>query len=297
MWADRYDRDLKDIFALQDEITLKVITALQVKLTEGEQARLMGKGTDNLEAYLKYLRGREHSRSMNKDDNVMSRQMAEKAIALDSNYAAPYALLAYTYFMDVWFRSSKSPKESLARSFELAQKSLNIDDSLPTTHRILSGIYLQKRQYENAIAEAERALALDPNSADNHAGLGRVLYYAGRPEEAIQLFKKAIRLNPIPESFYLYSLGMVYIITGRYEEAITACRKALHTEPKNLFAHVVLAASYSLSGRQEDARAEAAEVVTIQPKFSLGYFAKTVPFKKQVDLERLVNALRKAGLK
>lgn len=297
LWSERYDRNLKDIFAIQDEITKKIIIALQVKLTEGVQARIVGKGTDNLQAYLKYLRGRGHLRRLNKDDNVLARQMAEKAIALDSNYAAAYALLAFTHYMDVLYRSSKSPKESLVRSFELVQKAIDINDSLPITHRLLTNIYLLKRQYGNAIAEAERALALDPNSADNHAVLGRVLYYAGRPEEAIQLFKKAMRLNPMPESFYLYSLGMAYIMTGRYEEAVAACSKAIHTEPKNLFAHVVLAASYSLSGREEEARAEATEVLTIQPKFSLGYFAKTLSFKKQADLERFVNALRKAGLK
>ncbi len=158
-------------------------------------------------------------------------------------------------------------------------------------------IYLIKTQHEKALAESEHALALATNSADYHTQLGRILCYSGRPEEAIPLLKNALRLNPIPKGWHLYTLGFAYNLTGRYEEAIEACKKAVEIEPKNLWSHVVLTQAYSFSGREEEARAEAAEILTINPKFSVDYFAKIVPFKNQADKESQMEALRKAGLK
>jgi len=297
LWAERYDRDLKDIFALQDEITMKVITDLQVKLTEAEQARLLAKGTDNLGAYLKLLQGREHHYRMNKEDNALARQLFQETIALDPEYPKPYAFLATTHLMDVWLDSSKSPRESLAKAIELTQKSIALDDSYATGHGLLGNLYIMTRQYDKGIAECERGVALDPNSASALGWLGQNLYWADRPEEAIPVLEKAIRLNPIPPSWYLYNLAMAYRDTGRYEEAISACEKVLHREPKNVIARLVLTSTYSLSGREEEARAEAAEILRIDPKFSLERLAKTRPHKNQANTERFIDSLRKAGLK
>jgi len=297
LWAERYDRDLKDIFALQDGITMKILIALQVKLTEGQQARLFGKGTDNLEAYAKLLQGREHSNCFNKESNVLARQMYKEAIALDPDYAMAYLRLSATHLMDLLYGSTKSPKRSLERAEELVQKALALDDSLAEAYSFLGRIYLTKRQHEKAIAEGERALALAPNSAFIHAALAFSLYYAGRPEEAIGLYKKAIRLNPIPRSWYLSGLGAAYRLTGRYEEAISAYKKALHRAPDSLFAHLGLASAYNLLGREEEARAEAEEVLRIDPKFSLDHLAKSLFFKNQADTELVIDSLRKAGLK
>ena len=297
LWAERYDRDLKDIFALQDGITMKILIALQVKLTEGQQARLFGKGTDNLEAYAKLLQGREHSNRFNKESNVLARQMYKEAISLDPDYAMAYLRLSATHLMDLLYGSTKSPKRSLERAEELVQKALALDDSLAEAYSFLGRIYLTKRQHEKAIAEGERALALAPNSAFIHAALAFSLYYAGRPEEAIGLYKKAIRLNPIPRSWYLSGLGAAYRLTGRYEEAISAYKKALHRAPDSLFAHLGLASAYNLLGREEEARAEAEEVLRIDPKFSLDHLAKSLFFKNQADTELVIDSLRKAGLK
>ena len=297
LWAERYDRELKDIFAIYDEITMKIINALQVVLTEGEQARLLAKGTENLQAYLKFLQGREYFIRMNKEDNIRARKMAEEAIALDPSYAGPYVISAQTHHMDVWLRSTKSPKQSLSLAFKLAQKALTLDESSSTAHAILASIYLMKRQHEKAVAEAELALALDPNSARRHAYLGRVLCYDGRPEEAIPLLKKALRLSPMPEVFTLYTLGFAYNMTGGYEEAIDACRRAIKVEPENLWSHGLLTCAYSLSGREAEARAEAKEMLRINPKFSVEHFGKTAPFKNDADKDLFITALRKAGLK
>jgi len=297
LWAERYDRDLKDIFALQDEITMKIVTALRVKLTDGEQARLSAKGTDNLEAYLKYLQGREYGYRFNEEDNVLARQMAKEAIALDPNYAGPYTLMAVTHMMDVWLGWTKSPRESLERTEKLAQKALSIDDSYAHAHVLLGYVYLLKRRHDNSIAEMERAVALAPNASYNIAAFAFALNLAGSPEEAIVWYKKAIRLDPIPRALYFLQLGHIYRNAGRYEEAISTLKKALPRNPDNLLVHLHLAASYNSLNRKEEAHAEAAEVLRIDPKFSLQYFAKTIPYKDQADTERLVEALHKAGLK
>jgi len=297
LWAECYERELKDIFALQDEITMKIITALQVKLTEAEQARLLAKGTDNLEAYLKLLQGREHVYRFNKENNALARDMFQEAIALDPVYPKPYAFLGTTHLMDIWLGSSKSPRQSLAKAIELAQKAIALDDSYATAHGLLGNLYIMTRQYDKGIAECERGVALDPNSASALGWLGQNLYWADKPEEAISVLEKAIRLNPIPPSWYLYNLAMAYRDTGRYEEAISACKKVLHREPKNVIALLVLTGTYSLSGREEEARAGAAEILRIDPMFSLERLAKTRPHKNQANTERFIDSLRKAGLK
>ncbi|UCG67365.1 MAG: tetratricopeptide repeat protein, partial [Deltaproteobacteria bacterium] len=297
LWAERYDRDLKDIFAIQDEITMKIITALQVELTEGEQARIWAKGTDNLEAYLLCLQAGEQIRRMNKDVTVRGRQMAEKAIALDPNYALAYRRLAITYANEVPLRLSKDPRQSIARAMELAKKAIALDESLASAHSLLGWLYTLMRQHDKGIPECEQAVSLEPNSATAHLFLGLALRYAGRHKEAITMCKEAIRLDPIPWSGYYQSLTNAYCLAGQYEEAITAGRKAVRLEPNNLIAHAFLAAAYSLHGREEEAHIEAGEVLRIDPKFSVEHWAKTMPYKNEADRELTINALRKAGLK
>jgi len=297
LWAERYDRDLKDIFALQDEITMKILTALQVKLTEGEQAHLSAKGTDNLDAYLKCLEGREHLCRFNKDANILARQRAEEAIALDPWYSSAYAMLGKTHMLDVWFKWSKSPKESMVRAFELAKKALALDESNDLAHRIFSNIYLLKRQHDRAIAECERAVALAPNAADAIYQLGIILRFSGRAKEAIPMHERAIRLNPIPPANYLYQLGLCYAFIGEFEKAIAICKKGLHKNPDDLVGRVTLATAYCSLGREEEARAEAAELLRIDPKFTVAYASKTWPYKNQADRDLVLSALRKAGLK
>jgi adenylate cyclase len=298
LWAERYDRDLKDIFALQDEITMKILEALQVKLTEGEGARVWARGTDNLEAYLKFLQGREYVRRFNKESNALARQMFKEVIVLDPEYAMGYRFLAGTHMMDIWYGSSKSPRESLARAIELTQKALALDNSLADAHAFLGFLYILKGQHEKGVAEAERAVALDPNSADAHGFLAQNLRFADRPDEAIPMYKKAMRLNPfLPPNHWVYGLGLAYLFTGRCEEAIAECEKAVHGRPNDLFAHIALTVAYGLCDREEEARATATEILRIQPKFSVERYAKRLKFKNQSDKERFINALRKAGLK
>jgi TolB-like protein len=297
LWAERYDRNLKDIFAVQDEITKKIITAMQVKLTEGEQVRSAAKGTKNLEAYLKCLQAQELVSRINPESNALAKQLAEEAIALDPMYAYGYYILAKIHVVDYWLGTSKSPKESLEKSIELQQKAIVLDDTYAEAHACLGWIFSMTGQHDQAVAEGEKAVALNPNSADSHMLFGKILAYAGRYEESIPELQRAIRLNPIPPNLYLYSLGISYAFTGHLNEAITWCEKAVRREPNSLSARLFMAAFYSLAGRDEEARIEAAEVLRINPKFSLEKYAKGLTYKKHEDVERTVSALRKAGLK
>jgi TolB-like protein/Tfp pilus assembly protein PilF len=296
LWAERYDRDLKDVFALQDEITMEILRAIEVKLTEGEQARIYRRGTDNIEAYVKALKAVEYFERFNKDDNAAARQLCEEAIDLDPKYARPYRVLSYTHMMDPFYGTSTSPQKSFKHALELARKAISLDDSHPCGYELLSYIYLHKRQHEQAIAEAERAIGLDPNGADSHVALGYALHIAGRPEEAIAPIRKAIRINPIAPGHYFTKLGHAYRMAGRYEEAIAAYRKALERSPDDIIAHYGLTATYSLSGRDDEARAQAKEVLRVQPKFSVERYAKRLPYKDRSEIERLMQALCKAGL-
>ena len=290
LWSNQYDRDLKDIFVVQDEITKKIITALQVKLTEGEQIRGAAKGTKNLEAYLKCLQANEYFNQNNIESNALAKQLADEAIALDPEYAWAHYVKARTLMMDVWNDTTKSPEQTLAKAKELLQKAIALDNTFAEAHGDLGFLYSMTGQHDKAIAEGEKAVALNPNSALAHMNLGKVLTFAYKWEKSIPEYIKAIRLNPIPPNRYLWSLGLSYGFMGQYEEAITWCEKAIHQEPNSLFAHIMMAVVYSWSGRDEDARAEAAEVLRLNPQFSLEKLEKKAG-------KRLVDALRKAGLK
>jgi len=296
LWAERYDRELKEIFALQDEITLKILIAMQVKLTEGEQARLYGKGTDNLGAYLKLLQGRQFIDSLNRENIALAQQALGEAIALDSGYGEAYTYLAVTHLLDAVFGFSKSPGSSLAKAIDLAQKGIALDDSDANPHSILGFLLAMKGEYEKGVAEGERAIELNPNSADAHARLAMTLNFSGRMEEAIASFKQAIRLNPIPPVFYLIHMSVAYARIEDYDEAVALCEKAVHREPDNLMARIFLAAIYGLAGRAEEASVEAGEVIRISPKFSLDNASKAWPFKDQADKDHILESLRKAGL-
>ena len=296
LWAERYERELKDTFALQDEITGNILTALAVKLTRGEQATIRHKGTDNLEAYLKALQARWYIHHMTKEGDFRARQLAEEVMALDPEYAAAYIILGYCHIRDVFFGRSKSRKESLEQALKLAQKAISLDESFPSCYGLLSIIYMFKKQYEKAITNAEQAIALDPNGADAYSRLGGVLHMAGRRQEAIAPLEKAIRINPMAPSIYFRRLGTAYRDIGRYEEAIVQLKKAINLSPDCLYPHTALAATYSLAGRDEEARAEVSEVLRIQPKISLESLAKRVAYKNKADIDRIIGALRKAGL-
>jgi len=208
-----------------------------------------------------------------------------------------YACLGWIYHHDYWLGNTKSPRETLDKAIELAQKALAMDDSIAQAHALLCPLYLSKREYDKAIAEGERAVALNPGATSAIVNYADTLRYAGRPEEAIPLFQKAIRLNPLGPSYLYRQFAAVLRDARRFEEAVSAFKKAIQLTPDDIIAHYGLAATYIMMGREEEARAEAAEVLRINPKFSVDSYVKILPYKDQSETDKVVNALRKAGLK
>jgi TolB-like protein/Tfp pilus assembly protein PilF len=245
LWAESYDRELKDIFAVQDEVRQKIVFALKVKLTPEEQERFRRFPTNNLEAYDFFLRGDEYAYRFTKEAITQERQMYEKALALDPQYAGAYAGLGWTYFLDWGFHWSHEP-QTLERAFELAQRAIVLDDSLPDAHLLLGQVYAQKNQPEQALAEVERAIALAPNYVDSYATLADILNSLGKPQEALEMAEKALRLDPRSRytASYLYELGVGYFFTGRIEEAIAAFKRTLMHDPNYQLAYTFLTSSY-----------------------------------------------------
>lgn len=297
LWAERYDRELKDIFALQDEITLRITQALQVKLTEGEQARIFGKGTNNLDAYLKWLQGQAFLIRGNKDDNALARRMFEDAIRSDPDWVQPYVLLGFTYLMESLSGWSSSPESAFNEAVNLGRKSLTLDDSLPGPHGLMSQIHLYQRQHDEAITEAQKAVTLGPGLAFVYEWLGSALMYAGRSHEAIRFLEKAIRLNPFPPPYWIRNLGEAYRMAKQYQEAITEFKRAIQADPHYLSSHISLACTFSLMGRGSDAEAAASEVLKRDPDFSVQDYARGLPYKEKSDLNCVIEALFAAGLR
>jgi len=297
VWAERYDRELRDIFALQDEITMQILTALRVKLTDGEQLLIYGGGTTNLESYTKFLQGLYRVHRNEKGTYHAAIKKFEEVISLDPQYPAPYFWLAWAQRWVFVFDRSVDPGQSLAKAMSTVKKGIALDDSNAFAIVVLSMIYQAQGQHEKSVSTAEEAVALEPNMAEAHVWLGVSLHYVGRYDEAINQLNMGIRLNPIPPGYYNMFLGNAYQLAGMYEESIAAYKKAILFSPNHLFPHMRLAVTYSLMGREKDARDEAAEVLRINPKFSAEHFMKVVPYKSKAVKDLLLEGMHKAGLK
>jgi TolB-like protein/Tfp pilus assembly protein PilF len=245
LWSERYDRPLKDIFALQDEIVQQIVTTLKLQLSLREQGYIVRKTTSNPEAYDYLLRGVELLWRLTKEANTQARQMFEKAIELDPQYAEAYARLGEAYYME-WAHHWSQDPQALERTLELAQRAIVLDDSLPRARWLLGVVYMSKQQYDQALAEGERAIALDPNSADSYGVQAELLNAMGRPEEALRMLEQVMRLNPHYPATYLMRLGSAYRATGRYAEAIAALKELISRNPNFVAAHMTLAYSYLL---------------------------------------------------
>jgi adenylate cyclase len=243
LWSERYDRPMQHILTLQDEIVRKIVTTLKLQLTVQEQGYLERKTTDNLEAYDTFLRGVELFSRITPETTVQARQMFEKAVALDSQYADAYAWLGGIYLAEWLWRWSADP-QTLEHALALTQQALALDDSVPRAHSILSNVYAQKQQYDQAIAEGRRAITLDPNNDFSYNRQGAALNFAGRPEEALPMMEQAMRLNPHYPPFYLGDLGWTYSLTGRYAEAVATLKEATSRGPTLMVYYAILADSY-----------------------------------------------------
>jgi adenylate cyclase len=295
LWAQRYDRDFEDIFDLQDEITHTIVAALEVHLTPRERASIERRYTDNLEAYDLFLQGREGYWRRTREGAAQARTTLERAIALDPKFAAAHALLAEICRSE-WYFGWRDDEDALDRALELARRGVALDDGLPFAHMFLGWIHLWRKEHEQAISEAKRCLALDPNNAEGHVRLGHTLDQAGRPAEGLPFIEAAMRLDPHYPFLYIFWLGHAFQSMERYDEAIAAYRRTISRNPDFSSAHLHLAAAYAQLGRMGEAKAEAAQTLRIDPTWSIQRVAKRLPLEDAATLARLVESLRKAGL-
>ncbi len=292
LWAERYDRGLVDIFAVQDDVTEKIVRALEVNLIRNPQAQRGHGDTESPEAYDFMLRGREQYRLYSEEGNLKARRLFEHAIEIDPDYAAAYAGLAETYMHD-WFRGSP---DALERAYELAVRANSLNPSPPIVWEALGNIQLFRRQHEQAVAAARQWVEIEPGNAEAYANLAAALHFDGASEREIQLIEKAMRLNPYYPFYYLQYQGQAYLIMGRYDAALETLQRTINRNPEALTAHVYIAASYGLLGQAEQARQALDEVLRLYPDFSRSWVGTFMPYKREADSERLLEGLRKAGL-
>jgi len=296
LWAETYDRKMEDIFALQDEITMKIITELRVKLRDTEDSRRSEPCTTNLKAYLKYLEAVKYASLGNKEDNLSAQRLAEEAIIIEPTYACAYSLLGGTHLLEVVFGSTTSPKRSIAKAKENIDKAIVLNPSLSGPHSMIAAIYRAVGQYDKAVEQAEKALTIDPSSIFSLRELATCLRFADRNEEAIPLYEKVIRHDPFSSGLQA-QLGACYLNLRRFDQAIRICKRATEMNPKDLFAHLYLTAAYAAAGREEESHATAKKILGIDPKFSVETLSKRFFTKNQDSKELFFDSLRKAGLK
>lgn len=297
LWAERYDRDLTDIFAVQDEVTTQIVGALKVTLSPAEKARLVEKEPSNIAAYDCVLRGREImlGKDKNRETFVDAVTYFMKALELDANYSQAYASLGFAHMFDYQNRWSDDPDKSLKLAREYSQKAIDNDPNEPMAHGAAALTAIFERDFDRAQAEVDRTLALNPSSALAHNLLGTIRSYSGRPLEAIPAIEQAMRLDPAFRPQFLHFLGIAYLLAGKYETAAAMLRQRILLVPNTDFSRAVLAATLGHLGEIEEARRVWAELMKINPKFSFSAYIGRQPMRPE-DAERVVAGLAKTGL-
>jgi adenylate cyclase len=296
VWASRFDRDLTDIFAVQDELTQEIVAALKLRLTVGEQDRLTQRRAVNVEAYELFLRGREQSWASTRDGNIAARGLLGRAIAIDPKYAAAHALIAFTHVLDYANAWTSDPEHSLRIGLELAQQVLRMDEEEPHGHFALAMAYMWSRELDQAEAEALRCLALSPNSSDGLRMMAHVQIFSGDPAGAIDTLDAYMRLDPHFPEIALQFLADARFSLGEFGQAIAALEQRLARNPRSETAYALLASCYGHLGQSADCQTAWEQALRINPGFSIERRRRVLPFRNPEDFERRLEGLRKAGL-
>jgi adenylate cyclase len=296
VWAERYDRPLEDVFAVQDEITDHVVTELDVALVGGEDARVIRQHLRKPQALGAYYQGLELLHRFTREDMARARDLFAEAMRLEPDSPIPYAETAWTHYFDVERGWTESPSQSLARMSELCRQSLERGDVSGFASLMLGHMHLMKREHDEALALSDRALAERPSCQGAWGLKANILNFCGRPEEAVPLAKQSIRLSPVAQTFFPEVLATAHYLCGRLEDATAAACDALAVAPDNVDARVVLAASFVETGRLASAQQTVREILSIDPRLTLARFAASRPYRDPSDLERLTDSLRHAGL-
>ena len=285
VWADRYQRELNDIFAVQDEITQRVVVELQVQLVTGEHSRLWATGTNNVEAWELAMRSRPLVASLVRDDGMAGRQLLGRALELDNNYPGAWTMLGWTYFHESVWKWVPDTEKSMQKAFEAAQKSLSADAQYPDGYSLLGTIYMVRGDTNQAIAMNEKAVELAPSDSQVLAFLGNVLIDSGRVREGIQKMQRAIRLCPFPPAWYLMVLGVGFHLNGDNEAAISALEQAAEREPDSVLSRLWLASALVEMGRLDDAREVSKTGIDIEPAFDVMSWANSFSSKSHLRLK------------
>ena len=300
-WAERYDRDLKDVFAVQDEVARTIVTILAAHLNKAEAERTLLKRPATWQAYDYYLRAADtlasYWSSFKVKDLYETRRLLEKAICVDSNYARAYAMLSYTK-TTAWLNALDNEyldPAALERAYQLASKAAQLDPNLPQAHAEFGYVLAFKHQHDRSIVEFQRAVALNPNFTDWRFPFALVL--VRESAKAIQISESHMQLDPFYSALAPGFLGLAHYMLGQYAEAVPPLRECVSRAPNYRAGRTMLAAAYAQLGQLEEARAEAAATLRIQPKYTIeGTFRRVSAFKYAEDAEHFVDGLRKAGL-
>jgi adenylate cyclase len=295
VWAERYDREVRDIFSVQDDVTRHIVTALAVRLTEGERGGLGPTPTGNPEAYDFVLQARHVLRRTTRDSNAEARQLFVKALDLDPDFAGAATGLGWAHLQS-WQLLWTTDPASLERARALARRAVALDETRADAHRLLAQIDLWSKTHDTAIAHAERSLALAPGDAEGYETLAEVLGWAGQPDESARLVLQAMRLNPRYPFSYLWTLGHAHFVAGRRRDAVEAFSRLVEQNPNFLPAHAYLAVLFSEMGRPGQARVEWETTTRLSPEASLAVLRQRLPYRRPADLDRFLAAMRKQGL-
>ena len=297
IWADRFDRDLTDIFAVQDELTREIIAALKIKLSEAEKALIVAASTNNEDAHDFFLKGREALWRPKRDREMFTEATAcfRRAIELDPNYGAPYAGLGFAYLLDYQHHWSDGSENSLPTAERLISESLSKDDKDPFVHYVAAMVGMWKKDYEWWAREADLALSLNPNYALAINVRGLVHIYTGEPAKAVPYIEHAIRLDPA-QQLYRHFLGTAYFVAGNYETAAAVFKDRIAMTPTTDLSRAFLASALGHLGRSEEARQIWRELRELNPGYSYVDHIGRLPFRDSADADKFTDGLRMAGL-
>jgi len=295
IWAERYDREVRDIFAVQDEVTQHIVRALAVKVTDAERGRFGRTPTAVLEAYDLALRGDEERKRTTRESNAEARRLFTAALELDPKYAGAHAGLGWAVLQS-WQFVWTTDRAVLDRARALAERAIALDDTLADAHRLLAQVDLWSKDHDRAIAQAERAIALTPNDADNYETLAEILGWSGNPEDSIRRIRQAMRLNPRYPFFYLWTLGHGYYLAGQRQQALDTLNTIVEQNPNFVPAHAYRAIVLSELGRSDEARHAWDAAGHISPGASMTNLRDRLPYKRAADLDRVLAAVRRVGM-
>jgi TolB-like protein/Tfp pilus assembly protein PilF len=299
IWAERYDRDIEDIFAVQDEITQNIVRSVGPEFLSAEMKRAQRKDVRNLDVWDYIMRASSHHGRYTKKDATEAQSFLRKAIGLDPMSPEDFCLFSFTHLMQVQFGWSESTAQSIKEAEKMAQSAVAIDDRDAWAHTALGLVDLISKRYDDAVCRLEKAIDLNPNLANAYGALGQARALAGEYEAAITHINKAIRLSP-HDPFVVYwfgHLGVAAFADERYEDACYWGRKTIQQNPNFPGGHRLVAASCGQLGRTKEAAHELKELLLLMPGMAADDVRKQVPFKKSIDMERYIEGLRKAGLK